>query len=64
MKKTYIQPSIEAIKIKMQNAVLVAMSGGGSPFGPGSGQQPVSGTPTVNSREFDYDEDYEDEEEY
>ena len=49
MKKTYINPVLSVVKLQTNRSVLISMSIGGE-------------TDTVESREFDYDEDYEDEE--
>lgn len=52
MKKVYMQPSTKAIEIKVEKSLLTAISGGDAKteFGPGTGEQPTEGIPTVNSR--------------
>ena len=56
-----MQPSTEAIEIKVEKSLLTAISGEGakSVFGDGSGDQPTEGTPTVNSRRGFWDEEEE-----
>ena len=51
MKKTYMQPSVKAIKIQTVQLVMTSLE-----------VDPTTETTTQMSREFDYDEDYEDEE--
>ena len=57
MKKTYIEPFVKAIELEMP--LLISLSGDNakSMFGNGTGEQPVEGTPTVNGRGFDFDDE-------
>ncbi|MBQ9204164.1 MAG: hypothetical protein IJ155_07985 [Prevotella sp.] len=55
MKKTYIQPNVEAIEMTIKQPVLIAMSGDSSEFGKGGSQR--DGDYTVNGRGFDFDDE-------
>ena len=54
MKKTYIQPSVEAIEIKINKLLMDSVT---SFDGNAVKDQPGEGVPTVNSRGFDFDWD-------